>query len=173
MGDELKSEPAKTTENSAEKSAIDDFSNHRILLVEDMKINREIVLMLLESTNLEIDCAENGIQAVEMFAKEPKKYEVIFMDIHMPKMDGYEATKKIRILEKNANTNHVCTSFTYGETRSNNGDSLKRIPIIAMTANVLKEDINKCTNAGMDDHVGKPIVLETILEKLRYYLTAS
>jgi PAS domain S-box-containing protein len=135
-----------------------DFSGHRILLAEDMEINREIVLMLLESTNLEIDCAENGLQAVAMFTEEPKRYEMIFMDVHMPEIDGYEATRRIRLYEK--------------EIRSVDS-SYKPIPIIAMTANVFKEDIDNCLNAGMNDHVGKPLDFEMIMRKLCYYLTAS
>jgi len=132
-----------------------DFTDHRILLVEDMEINREIVLMLLENTNLEIDCAENGIQAVDMFIEEPERYEAIFMDVHMPGMDGYEATNQIRIYEEKL----------YSEQKQH-----KRIPIIAMTANVFKEDIEHCINAGMDDHVGKPLDFEIVMDKLRRYL---
>jgi len=132
-----------------------DFSGHRVLLVEDMEINREIVLMLLEETNLEIDCAADGLQAVEMFIEEPERYEMILMDVHMPGMDGYEATKEIRSIEEKL------------KTRSK---YKKRIPIIAMTANVFKEDINHCIKAGMDDHIGKPLDYEILLDKLRYYI---
>ncbi|MCL2443551.1 MAG: ATP-binding protein [Treponema sp.] len=132
------------------------FLGHRILLVEDMEINREIVLMLLESTKLEIDCAENGIQAVEMYIEEPERYEMILMDVHMPGMDGYEATRRIRLYEtkimKEPDSKH------------------KRTPIIAMTANVFKEDIENCINSGMDDHIGKPIDFEIVMEKFHRYL---
>jgi signal transduction histidine kinase/DNA-binding response OmpR family regulator/PAS domain-containing protein len=134
----------------------DDFTGHRVLLVEDMEINREIVLALLESTNLEIDCAENGVQAVNMFSSDPEKYEVIFMDVQMPEMDGYEATGRIRLIET--------------DLLKKQGNHRKRVPIIAMTANVFKEDIERCRNAGMDDHLGKPLDLEIVMEKLRTYL---
>jgi len=143
----------------------DDFTGHRILLVEDMEINREIVLMLLENINLEIDCAENGIQAVEMFIEEPDRYEAIFMDVHMPGMDGYEATHQIRLFEEKLN-----------ETKQNNNPDApvhKRTPIIAMTANVFKEDIEHCIKAGMDDHLGKPLDIEMVMEKLRYYIKSK
>ena len=132
-----------------------DFSGHRVLLVEDMEINREIVLMLLEHTNLEIDCAENGIQAVDMFTEEPERYEVIFMDVHMPKMDGYEATKQIRLHEERMKAVAI---------------KHERIPIVAMTANVFKEDIEHCIRSVMDDHLGKPLDIEVLMEKLRHYL---
>ena len=133
-----------------------DFTGHRILLVEDVEINREIVLTLLEPTNLKIDCAENGAQAVKMFGDDPEKYEAIFMDVQMPEMDGFEATGRIRLIENELVKKHEKPH--------------KRVPIIAMTANVFKEDIENCRNAGMDDHLGKPLDFEIVLEKLRAYL---
>ena len=137
------------------KESNNDFSGHRILLVEDMEINREIVLMLLEPTNLEIDCAENGLQAVEMFIEEPDRYEIIFMDVHMPGMDGYEATGQIRL---------------YEEKLKSEENQHHRVPIVAMTANVFKEDIEHCINAGMDNHLGKPLDFEIVMDKLRHFL---
>ncbi|MDR2079285.1 MAG: response regulator [Treponema sp.] len=134
----------------------DNFEQYHILLAEDVDINREIVTTLLEPTKLSLDCAENGEAALRMFAEAPEKYDIIFMDVQMPEMDGYEATRRIRALEKTL----------YKEKKV----SVERIPIIAMTANVFKEDIIKCLEAGMDDHVGKPISLEDVLVKLRQYL---
>jgi signal transduction histidine kinase/DNA-binding response OmpR family regulator/PAS domain-containing protein len=126
------------------------FAGHRILLVEDVEINREVVMTLLEPTQLEIDCAENGIEAVRMFTEAPDRYELIFMDIQMPEMDGYDATRNIRALEI---------------------QSAKNIPIIAMTANVFKEDIEKCIEAGMDSHIGKPLDFDEVMEKLYAHLS--
>ncbi|MCL2442332.1 MAG: response regulator [Treponema sp.] len=125
------------------------FTGRRILLVEDVDINREIVMALLEPTNIEIDCAENGKEAVRMFSENPDKYEIIFMDLQMPEMDGYEATRKIRAL---------------------NILQAKVIRIIAMTANVFREDIERCLEAGMDNHIGKPLDFNEVLEKLNTYL---
>jgi CheY-like chemotaxis protein len=105
---------------------------------------------VLEPSHLGIDCAENGIQAVEMFSAAPGKYDMIFMDIHMPEMDGYEAARRIRKFEKSG--------------------ALKQIPIIAMTANVFREDIEKCLAAGMDNHVGKPLDFEEVMKMLQQYL---
>jgi signal transduction histidine kinase/CheY-like chemotaxis protein/ribosomal protein S6 len=145
----------------------DIFAGNRILLVEDMEINREIVIALLEPEKLEIECAENGIQAVRMYKENPNSYDLIFMDVQMPEMDGYEATRCIRALEaENADTYE-------GESQSDSGKSRKRIPIIAMTANVFKEDIEKCLDAGMDDHIGKPVDFEKVMEKLKNYLVKS
>ncbi|MDR2965062.1 MAG: response regulator [Treponema sp.] len=128
------------------------FKGHCILLVEDMEINREIILTVLEPTGLEMYCAENGAQAVKMYNEDPDKYEVIFMDVQMPEMDGFEATRRIREIEKEL------------------GKTSKRTPIIAMTANVFKEDIEKCISAGMNDHLGKPLDFDDVIEKIHTYL---
>jgi len=152
------------------------FAGKRILLVEDVEINREIVMALFETINLEVDCAENGAVAVQKFGEYPNMYDLIFMDIQMPEMDGYEATRRIRALEaerKNLSEQTLvndASSFSEGKTRSYNRDLHKQIPIIAMTANVFKEDIEKCLDAGMNGHVGKPLNFDEVLEKLKGYL---
>jgi signal transduction histidine kinase/PAS domain-containing protein/AmiR/NasT family two-component response regulator len=143
------------------------FAGYRILLAEDMEINREIVMTLLEPTQLEIDCAENGAQAVEMFNEAPDKYSFIFMDVQMPEMDGYEATRRIRVIEAKRN---ISENFTKRETQSNNIIPRGQIPIIAMTANVFKEDVEKCLDAGMNGHIGKPVNLNDIIDKLNVFL---
>ena len=125
------------------------LTGRRILLVEDVDINREIVLALLGPTGLEIDCAENGLEAVRMFSEAPEKYDMIFMDVQMPEMDGYEATRTIRAL---------------GVPKA------KSIPILAMTANVFREDVEQCLAAGMNNHVGKPLDFDEVLELLQAYL---
>ena len=128
------------------------FAGRRILLVEDVEINREIVQTLLEPTKVDIDCAENGEQAVRMFSESPVKYDMIFMDVQMPVMDGYEATRHIRAL---------------------NTPAAKAVPIVAMTANVFKEDIERCLEAGMDGHVGKPIDFDEVFGKLQSYFVTE
>jgi CheY-like chemotaxis protein len=121
------------------------FEGCRILLAEDVEINREIVLALLEPTKLKIDCAEDGVQTLKMFSESPALYDMIFMDVQMPEMDGYEATRAIRELDV---------------------PQAKTVPIIAMTANVFHEDIEKCLAAGMNDHIGKPLDLNDVIRKL-------
>ena len=119
------------------------------MIAEDVEINREIVVALLEPMLLTIDCAENGAQAVDMFIENPGRYDMILMDVQMPEMDGYEATRRIRSLDI---------------------PRAKTIPIIALTANVFKEDIEKCFATGMNDHLGKPIDSDELHEKLEQYL---
>ena len=128
---------------------IDIFADHCILLAEDVEINRDIVVTLLEPTGIKIDCAENGAEAVRMFVESPDKYGMIFMDLQMPEMDGYQATRSIR-------------SLGVPEAKS--------VPIIAMTANVFREDVEKCLEAGMNWHVGKPIDIDEVIRQLKLYL---
>jgi PAS domain S-box-containing protein len=128
------------------------FAGFRVLLAEDVEINREIVLTLLEDTGIIIDCAENGAEALGKFEQNPSAYDLILMDIHMPEMDGFEATRRIRALDL---------------------EKAKAVPIVAMTANVFREDIEKCLAAGMNDHLGKPIDIEDLMEKLKQYLLGS
>jgi CheY-like chemotaxis protein len=104
---------------------------------------------LFEPTRVNIDCAENGAVAVRMFTASPEKYDMIFMDVQMPEMDGYEATRQIRALD---------------------APRAKTIPIIAMTANVFSEDVEKCLAAGMNGHLGKPLDFNKVLNKLHVYL---
>ena len=135
--------------DDAQQVEPDNFAGYCVLLAEDVEINREIVLALLEPTHLVIDCAENGAEAVRLFSRAPERYDIIFMDVQMPEMDGYEATQRIRALET---------------------PRAKTIPIIAMTANVFREDIEKCLEAGMNDHVGKPLDFDEVLWLLQWYI---
>ena len=125
------------------------FAGRRLLLAEDVDINREIVIELLKPLQLEIECAVNGLEAVQMFAADGGKYDLILMDVQMPEMDGFEATRKIR---------------------ESDLPNAKEVPILAMTANVFREDIEKCLKAGMNDHIGKPLDIDDVLKKLKYYL---
>ncbi|MDR2295969.1 MAG: response regulator [Clostridiales Family XIII bacterium] len=126
-----------------------DFSGVRLLVAEDVEINREILTALLEPTRIAIEYAENGLEAVRIYGAAPERYDLIFMDVQMPKMDGYEATKRIRALDNAA---------------------AQSVPIIAMTANVFREDIERCIASGMNDHIGKPIDFGDVLDKLERYL---
>ncbi|MDR1082882.1 MAG: response regulator, partial [Coriobacteriales bacterium] len=139
----------RQTEREAEQ--LPDLGSYRILLAEDMEVNREIVLALLEPTGLIIECAENGLEALQKYESDPARYALIFMDVQMPEMDGYEATQKIRALDT---------------------PKAKKVPIVAMTANVFREDVERCLNAGMNDHVGKPLDFPEVIAKLKKWLPA-
>jgi len=127
----------------------DALAGKKVLLVEDVDINREIFLALLEEWELDIDCAENGKEALDIVTADPGRFDIIFMDLQMPVMNGYEATRLIRKLPALQGV---------------------ELPIIAMTANVFKSDIEECLAAGMNDHLGKPFDLDMLLQMLRQYL---
>jgi len=122
------------------------LEENRILLVEDNLTNQEIILGLLEESGIGIDVAQNGQEAVTLYIENPTSYELILMDIQMPVMDGYEATKLIR--ENNSS-----------------------IPIVALTANAMKEDVLKTQQAGMTGHLNKPIEVEKLYATLAKHLT--
>ena len=141
------------TSRHNEPSVINDmlpsFAGYHILVSEDVDINREIVEEFLAPTGLQMTFAQTGKEALEIFAASPEIFDLILMDIQMPEMDGYEATRSIRNLAM---------------------PHAKKIPIIAMTANVYKEDVEKCFAAGMDSHIGKPFSLQDLYEMLNQYL---
>ena len=127
-----------------------DFSGKRILLVEDNELNREIAQVILEETGFEVEAAPDGTDAVEMVKKSAEfYYDAILMDVQMPIMDGYEATRTIRALERK---------------------DVKSMPIIAMTANALEEDKEAALANGMNAHISKPLDVEVFMEVLRRFL---
>ena len=174
--------------DSKPSESVDIFSGHTILLAEDVEINREIVLTLLEPTGLKIDCAENGAVAVQLFSEAPEKYEMIFMDVQMPEVDGYEATRRIRTLETQLSEHPEENAPEFAPQTPQLWESPKEevlenakhsprlagrpegVPIIAMTANVFREDIKKCLEAGMNGHIGKPLNFDELIGQLKQYL---
>ena len=145
------------------------YKGVHILLAEDVEVNREIVMAMLENSLIEIDCAENGEEAVRMFSEAPDKYKMIFMDVQMPVMDGYEATRRIRKIEALSERpkENVLENAEHSPQLL---ESSLRIPIIAMTANVFRQDIEKCLESGMNDHIGKPLTYDDVLKQLKQYL---
>ncbi len=129
-----------------EKKKVYDYSDKHVLLVEDNELNREIATTILEETGMKVDSVEDGDIAVATINKEPAdKYDLILMDVQMPRMDGYTATREIRTLADNKKAN---------------------IPIVAVTANVFEEDRKKAIEAGMNGHIIKPISIEEIAKVL-------
>jgi len=196
-----KQTPAQTDNDAAETC---DFSGKCILIAEDIEINREIILSLFEPLGITVIEAENGKQAFDIFSASPEKFDLIFMDIHMPGMDGYESTRLIRSFEaehglersganvpENAEQTPQLLEPQPSPSQTGEGSPLaqpeenvlefakqtpqllespKGIPIIAMTANVFKEDIDNCIAAGMNGHIGKPINFGEVKRVLRQYL---
>ena len=129
------------------------FEGHRILLVEDNEINREIAVELIGETGALGECAEYGKQGVEMFAgKKPGYYSLIIMDIQMPVMDGYKATRAIRSLPR---------------------EDGRQIPIIAMSANAFAEDISASREAGMNEHITKPLDVDRLMGCMHYWMNGG
>ena len=135
--------------NYLEDFAKENYAGKRILLVEDNELNREIATEIIGMTGVTIDRAENGKIAVEKVMEAPEKwYDLIFMDIQMPIMNGYEATAAIRAL----------------------AGSRGKVPIIAMTANAFAEDVQLAKNTGMNEHIAKPLDLNKLNDVLKQWL---
>ena len=132
--------------NAAKEPAPDELQGMRLLLVEDNALNREIAIEILKEAGFLVDTAEDGVEAVEkMEQSAPGQYDLILMDIQMPNMDGYEATRQIRALPDAAKAG---------------------IPIFAMTANAFEEDRQNALKAGMDGHIAKPLDIPHLLQVL-------
>ena len=140
--------PGEETAEAEEQVGMELKGKH-ILLAEDNELNWEVARELLSVLEMELDWAENGQICVEKFEKSPAGYyDAILMDVRMPVMDGYEATRVIRALERE------------------DAD----VPVIAMTADAFSEDIQKCLDCGMNDHLAKPIDIQVVAQKLKKYM---
>ncbi len=140
------------TESNSKSSVVTNrnLMGYRVLLAEDHPLNTEIAVALLHKKGLEVECANNGKIAVEMFESSAENYyDIILMDIRMPVMDGLEASRKIRELDR---------------------DDAKTIPIVAMTANAFDTDVQESLNHGINRHLAKPIMPNILYETLDYYL---
>lgn len=126
------------------------FSGKRILLVDDIELNREIATKLLAANDIQVECAFDGQMAVDTLMEKPANYyDLVFMDIQMPRMNGYDATKLIRASER---------------------EDLKTIPIVAMSADAFSSDVFKAKESGMNDHISKPIEIPKLMETLKTWL---
>ncbi|MCM1282823.1 MAG: ATP-binding protein [Muribaculaceae bacterium] len=126
------------------------FSGNRILVVEDYELNREIARALLSGVGLVVETANDGVDALDILKKsEPGYYQLVLMDVQMPVMNGYEATREIRHLER---------------------EDLRNIPIVAMTANAFAEDVAAAAAEGMNDHLSKPLDMKKVVSTLHKYL---
>jgi CheY-like chemotaxis protein len=143
----IESTPSEILSNEPKRTlqATDPAHRRRILLVEDNRVNQILARRLLEKQGCEIEIAGTGQEAVS--AWERNSFDLIFMDCHMPDMDGYEATRRIRTFERER--------------------SLPPTRIVAMTANAMEGDREACLQAGMDDYLAKPVTPEALIEKLK------
>ena len=134
------------SKNEALEERTADLRGRRVLLAEDVAVNAEIMMMVLTMRKMEVDLAENGLVAVNLFERhEPGYYDAILMDMRMPEMDGLEATRTIRSLQR---------------------EDAKTIPIIALTANAFDEDVQRSMQAGLNAHLSKPVEPEILFETL-------
>ncbi len=138
--------PEEETQDEAAAPAENLLAGHRVLVVEDMEINADIMIDLLNMEDVSAEHAMNGQIAVDMFAQHPKDYyDAILMDVRMPVMDGLTATKTIRDMDR---------------------PDAKTVPIIALTANAFDEDVQRSLQAGMNAHLNKPVEMERLYETL-------
>ena len=148
MGNNAK-EDTESAVHSVSLLYLNELAGRRVLLAEDVAVNAEIMMMVLSMREIQVDHAENGKIAVEMFSShESGYYDAILMDMRMPEMDGLEATRAIRATDRK---------------------DAKEIPIIALTANAFDEDVQRSMQAGLNAHLSKPVepgILFETLEKL-------
>ena len=138
------------SEEQAASWTLADFSGKRVLLVEDIEMNREIAQIILEEAGFVVESAPDGTDAVAMVeASEENYYDIVLMDVQMPVMNGYEATRTIRNMARN---------------------DVKSLPIIAMTANALEEDKEAALKNGMNAHIAKPLVMDIFINVLKEFL---
>ncbi|MFR0869205.1 MAG: response regulator, partial [Adlercreutzia sp.] len=156
--DEEEGEPASEYEVLQQS----DFSGHRVLLTEDNSIAAAIAMDIMGMTGLEVDHAENGRIAVEkLLDAEPGHYDLVFMDIQMPVMNGYEAAKAIRATAEGQGPD--------GEAIDARAD-LGEIPIVALTADAFADDVARARAAGMNAHMSKPMEIELLVKTLKEWL---
>jgi signal transduction histidine kinase/CheY-like chemotaxis protein len=146
LADQLATAVTGIASAQSAQNALPDYSDKHVLLVEDNELNREIAIALLSETGMTIDCAADGIEAVETMQRaQDDQYDLILMDIQMPRMDGYAATRAIRAMSNSKKAS---------------------VPIVAMTANAFAEDRETALNTGMNGHIAKPIDMNNVARVL-------
>ena len=138
---------SKMPESSVENVSL---KGKRALLVEDNELNMEIAQFILENENMQVSCAWNGKESVDIFARsKPGEYDLILMDIMMPIMDGLEAARQIRAMDR---------------------PDAKLIPIVAMSANAFQDDVERSRRAGMNEHIAKPVDIDNLIATITKYI---
>ncbi len=157
QGDEEKDEAAR--KKIMTQYSVQEEMKHsvRILLAEDNPVNQKLAKVMLTKAGYQVEVANNGEEAVEKYKQSPEDFDLIFMDVQMPKMDGIQATKAIRKYEEQPATR-------------NSQPATRHIPIVAMTAHAMKGDREMCLEAGMDDYVTKPIKRELVFGNIEKWV---
>ena len=150
----------------------------RILLVEDHPVNQKLAKLMLIKAGCQVEVANNGREAVEKYTTSSTDFDLIFMDVQMPEMDGIEATKAIREIEQRSQKSEIKSRKS--ETNNRNTKkmvdyqqqqpSINRVPIIALTAQAMREDRKKCLEGGMDDYITKPIKKKIVLDIMEKWI---
>jgi len=145
-----------------------------ILLAEDNPINQKLAKMMLVKAGYHVETADNGKEAVDKFITSSGNFDLVFMDMQMPEMGGVEATRHIREWEDKKTTQNLKSQAKEIQDHSNSSFELaahrKRVPIIALTANAICGDKEKCLEIGMDDYITKPINMDIFLKVIEKWI---
>ncbi|MBF0468199.1 MAG: response regulator, partial [Desulfamplus sp.] len=141
-----------------------------ILLVEDNPVNQKMAKIMLSKAGYSVEIAGNGVQAVSRFIENFSNFDMIFMDINMPEMDGLEATRRIRELERERNYGNTSAQDGGAATSDTREAKPSRMPIVALTANAMKEFEDKCIEVGMDDFLTKPLKRELVFKAIQKWV---
>ena len=177
LGDEEKDEAAK--KKIMTQYSVQEEMKHsvRILLAEDNPVNQKLAKVMLTKAGYQVEVANNGEEAVEKYKQSPEDFDLIFMDVQMPKMDGIQATKAIRRYEEQLKAQGSKLKAKDGASSGElsalsfqHSARSEHVPIVAMTAHAMKGDREKCLEAGMDDYVTKPIKRELVFESIEKWV---
>jgi len=164
LGNELTAEKKPVQSKIATQHSIKQEAKQsvRILLAEDNPVNQKLATLMLKKAGYQVEVANNGKVALEKYTSSPDDFDLIFMDIQMPEMDGLEATGGIRKWEKELIAHSSQPRAEDEKPTTRNSQFITRVPIVAMTANAMKGDREICLEAGMDDYITKPIRRELV-----------